>query len=161
MITHLRIDNRLIHGQVAVMWRSNVAADAIIVCNDKVASDPIQKMALPLACKGEKVLIKSIADLIAYDKENPDEKKFVICKYPTDCLELLKAGVEIERVNVGNAAPVPGTPFKMVTRSISATPEDAKVYREIAQLRGGILETQMIPTDSKEDFLALLNKAGL
>ncbi len=54
MITHLRIDNRLIHGQVAVMWRSNVSADAIIVCNDKVAADPIQKMALPLACKGEK-----------------------------------------------------------------------------------------------------------
>ena len=72
MITHLRIDNRLIHGQVAVMWRSNVSADAIIVCNDKVAADPIQKMALPLACKGEKVLIMTIDELISYDKENPD-----------------------------------------------------------------------------------------
>ena len=92
MITHLRIDNRLIHGQVAVMWRSNVSADAIIVCNDKVAADPIQKMALPLACKGEKVLIMTIDELISYDKENPDEKKFVICKYPSDCLELLKKG---------------------------------------------------------------------
>ena len=59
MINHLRIDNRLIHGQVAVMWRSNVAAEAIIVCNDKVAADPIQKMALPLSCKGEKVLMFS------------------------------------------------------------------------------------------------------
>ena len=161
MITHLRIDNRLIHGQVAVMWRSNVAADAIIVCNDKVAADPIQKMALPLSCKGEKVLIMTIDELVAYDKENPDEKKFVICKYPTDCLELLKKGVEVERVNVGNAAPIPGTNHKMITRSISATPEDAAVYREIADMRGGVLETQMIPTDSKEDFLALLRKAGL
>ena len=161
MITHLRINNRLIHGQVAVMWRSNVSADAIIVCNDKVAADPIQKMALPLACKGEKVLIMTIDELISYDKENPDEKKFVICKYPSDCLELLKKGLEIERVNVGNAAPMPGTDFKMVTRSISATPEDAAIYREIADLRGGVLETQMIPTDAKEDFLALLKKAGL
>ena len=49
----------------------------------------------------------------------------------------------------------------MVTRSISATPEDAAIYREIADLRGGVLETQMIPTDAKEDFLALLKKAGL
>ena len=161
MITHLRIDNRLIHGQVAVMWRANVCAEAIIVCNDKVAADKIQRMALPLACKGEKVLIMSIEEMIAYDKENPDEKKFVICKYPTDCLALLQAGVEVDRVNVGNAAPVPGTDFKMITRSISATPDDAKTYREIAELRGGVLETQMIPTDSKEDFLALLKKAGL
>ena len=161
MITHLRIDNRLIHGQVAVMWRSNVEADAIIVCNDKAAADPIQKMALPLACKGEKVMVLTIDELINYDKENPDEKKFVICKYPSDCLQLLEAGVEVERVNVGNAAPVPGTGFKMVTRSISATPEDAEVYRKIAELRGGVLETQMIPTAAKEDFLALLSKAGL
>ena len=161
MITHLRIDNRLIHGQVAVMWRSNVAAQAIIVCNDQVAVDPIQKMALPLAVKGEKVLIMSIADLIKYDQENPDEKKFVICKYPTDALALLEQGVQVERVNVGNAAPKPGTDFKMVTRSISATPADAEVYRKIADLRGGVLETQMIPTDGKDDFLALLKKAGL
>jgi hypothetical protein len=49
----------------------------------------------------------------------------------------------------------------MITRSISATPEDAAVYREIADMRGGVLETQMIPTASKEDFLALLKKAGL
>ncbi len=161
MITHLRIDNRLIHGQVAVMWRSNVAADAIIVCNDKVAADPIQKMALPLSCKGEKVLIMTIDELIAYDKENPDEKKFVICKFPTDCLELMEKGLEIERVNVGNAAPMPGTNFRMVTRSISSTPDDAKVYRRIAELRGGVLETQMIPTQEKENFLELLKKAGL
>ncbi|MDR2182276.1 MAG: PTS sugar transporter subunit IIB, partial [Treponema sp.] len=49
MITHLRIDNRLIHGQVAVAWLKYIGAKAIIVCNDKVASDKIQKMALPLA----------------------------------------------------------------------------------------------------------------
>ena len=48
MIKHIRIDNRLIHGQVAATWKSNIGADAIIVCNDKVASDPIQKMVLPM-----------------------------------------------------------------------------------------------------------------
>ena len=160
MITHLRIDNRLIHGQVAVMWRANIAADAIIVCNDKVAADPIQKMALPLSCKGEKVLIMTIDELIAYDKENPEEKKFVICKFPTDCLELMEKGLEMLS-EVKSKYDLPGTNFRMVTRSISATPDDAKVYRKIAELRGGVLETQMIPTQEKENFLELLKKAGL
>ena len=57
MINHLRIDNRLIHGQVAVVWRQYLNANAIIVCNDKVAADPIQRIALPMAVEGEKVLI--------------------------------------------------------------------------------------------------------
>ena len=64
MIKHLRIDNRLIHGQVAVTWKNHVGAQAIIVCNDKVAEDPIQKMALPMAARGSKVFIFSIEDLI-------------------------------------------------------------------------------------------------
>jgi PTS system mannose-specific IIB component len=161
MIEHLRIDNRLIHGQVAVTWRAAVQAKAIIVCNDQVAADPIQKMALPLAVKGEKVLILTIQELIDYDKKHPDEKKFVICKFPTDCLALLEAGLDINTVNVGNAAPKAGTNFKMVTKSIAVTPEDAAVYRKIADLRGGHLETQMVPTYDKDDFLALLKKAKL
>ena len=161
MIDHVRIDNRLIHGQVAVTWRTAINAEAIIVCNDKVAADPIQKMALPLAVKGEKVLVLPIADLIQYDKDHPSEKKFVICKFPSDCLALLEAGVKIETVNVGNAAPIAGTPYRMVTKSIAATPDDAKVYRRIAELHGGHLETQMVPTYDKEDFLALLRKAKL
>lgn len=161
MITHLRIDNRLIHGQVAVTWRVHVNADAIIVCNDAVANNPIQKMALPLAVNGEKVLVLTVDELVAYDIQNPEEKKFVICKYPTDCLELLEKGVQIETVNVGNAAPIPGTKYTMVTKSIAATAEDAEVYRKIAELRGGKLETQMVPTYPKEDFLQLLKKAKL
>lgn len=60
MIKHIRIDNRLIHGQVAATWKSNIGADVIIVCNDKVAMDPIQKMVLPMAAADSKVLIFSI-----------------------------------------------------------------------------------------------------
>ncbi len=161
MINHLRIDNRLIHGQVAVTWRSAIDAEAIIVCNDKVALDPIQKMALPLAVKGEKVLVLSIADLVKYDQEHPDEKKFAIAKNPSDCLRLQELGVKIETINVGNAAPIGGTPYKMVTKSIAVTPDDAAVYRKIADLNGGHLETQMVPSYDKEDFLALLKKAKL
>ena len=161
MIKHLRIDNRLIHGQVAVTWMNNIGADKIIVCNDKVAADPIQKMALPMAARGNTVYVLSIADTIKYAQEHENETMFIIAKFPTDALAILESGLKVERVNVGNAAPKPGTNFKMVTRSISATPEDAEVYRKIAELRGGVLETQMIPTDGKDDFLALLKKAGL
>lgn len=160
MITHLRIDNRLIHGQVAVTWMNNIGANKIIVCNDKVAADPIQKIALPMAARGNTVLVYTIDETIRYAQEHPDETIFVICKFPSDALAVIKSGLEIQRVNVGNAAPIVGTTYKMVTKSIAVTDEDAKIYREIAELRGGKLTSQLTTQNGEENFLELLTKNG-
>lgn len=161
MIKHLRIDNRLIHGQVAVAWQKYINAKAIIVCNDAVAADMLQKMALPLAAPQTKVLVYTLAETLQYEKDNPNESLFIIAKFPTDALNILQTGVSVETVNVGNAAPIAGTKYVMVTKSIACTKEDAEVYRKIAEFRGGKLTTQMMPTYEVQDFLALLAKAGL
>lgn len=161
MIKHLRIDNRLIHGQVAVTWMRRINADAIAVVNDDVAKDRIQKMALPLAARDAKVLVLSHQELQDYVKEHPDESLFVIAKYPMDALRILESGLEVGEVNVGNAAPIAGTKYVMVDKSIAATKEDAEVYRKIAKLRGGKLMTQTVSTYQPQDFLELLRKAGL
>jgi len=161
MITHLRIDNRLIHGQVAVSWLKYIGAKAIIVCNDKVANDPIQKMALPMAARNAKVLVFSIAETIKYVNDNPDETIFVIAKFPQDALAILKSGVKVQAVNVGNAAAIAGTKYVMVTKFIAATKEDAEVYRQIAEFNGGKLTSQIMPAVSASDFLSDLKKAKL
>ena len=161
MIVHLRIDNRLIHGQVAVTWMAHIGSKEIIVCNDKVAADPIQQMALPMAAPGKKVLVLSVADTIAYAAEHQDDTLFVICKFPADALAVMKSGVGVKTVNVGNAAPIAGTKYVMVDKSIAATAEDAAVYREIAELNGGKLTSQLIPTLDSRDFLSMLKSAGL
>jgi PTS system mannose-specific IIB component len=161
MITHLRIDNRLIHGQVAVAWLKYIGAKAIIVCNDKVAKDPIQKMALPLAARNAKILVFSIAETLQYEKDHPDETLFIIAKFPQDALEIIKSGVKIQSINVGNAAAIAGTKYVMVTKSIAATKEDAEVYKQIADLCGGKLTSQIMPHNETSDFLAALKKAKL
>ncbi|MDR2759391.1 MAG: PTS sugar transporter subunit IIB [Spirochaetaceae bacterium] len=161
MIKHLRIDNRLIHGQVAVGWQKYINAKAIIICNDKVAADPIQKMALPLAARGSKVLVFTLAETLKYEKENPDESIFVIAKFPQDALDILKSGVKVETLNVGNAAPIAGTKYVMVTKSIAATKEDAVIYRQLAELNKGKLTSQIMTSMETIDFLSALRKAGL
>ncbi|MBQ6335098.1 MAG: PTS sugar transporter subunit IIB [Erysipelotrichaceae bacterium] len=161
MIKHLRIDNRLIHGQVAVTWMNSIGADKIIVCNDKVAADPIQKMALPMAARGNTVYVFSIDETIKYAQEHPDETMFVICKFPSDALAILESGLEVQDVNVGNAAPVQGTTYKMVTKSIAVTEDDAKCYRKIAEMRGGVLTSRLTTMNETENFLDLLAKNGL
>ncbi|MDR2245063.1 MAG: PTS sugar transporter subunit IIB [Treponema sp.] len=161
MIKHLRIDNRLIHGQVAVGWQKYINAKAIIICNDKVAADPIQKMALPLAARGSKVLVYTLAETLRYEKDHPDESIFVIAKFPQDALDILKSGVKVETINVGNAAPIAKTKYVMVTKSIAATAEDAVIYRQLAELNGGKLTSQIMTSMETIDFLAALKKAGL
>ena len=160
MVKHLRVDNRMIHGQVAVAWMKYIDAKAIIVCNDKVATDPIQKMALPLAAPSATVLVYSIDDTVKYVEEHPDETEFIICKYPSDAIALLSRGIVPQELNIGNAAPQQGTKYKMVTKSIAVTEEDAKAYRELASMFDGKLTSQIMPSMEKDDFLALLNKAG-
>lgn len=45
-ITALRVDDRLIHGQVAMTWTKQLAVHGIVVANDEAANDNTQKMAL-------------------------------------------------------------------------------------------------------------------
>lgn len=162
MIKHLRIDNRLIHGQVAVTWMRRINADALAVVNDDVAKDRIQQMALPLAARDTKVLVLSHEKLQEYVRENPDVSLFVIAKFPADALRILESGLEVGEVNVGNAAPIHGTKYILVDKkSIAVTEADAQVYRKIADLRGGELSSQTFATAEPQDFLELLRKSGL
>ncbi|HEX3783055.1 MAG TPA: PTS sugar transporter subunit IIB [Pseudonocardiaceae bacterium] len=158
-IKHLRIDNRLVHGQVTVAWVGYVGVDHIIVANDEVANDELQRLLLPQAARGVRTSVVSVADAIKHclSPETAGENIMILAKWCADALELVEGGVRPEVINVGNQAPKPGTKFTMVTRSISVTPEDAVAYRKMAEIVGG-LTSQMMPKDKPADFLKLMEK---
>ncbi|MGH3436477.1 MAG: PTS system mannose/fructose/N-acetylgalactosamine-transporter subunit IIB [Sciscionella sp.] len=158
-VKHMRIDNRLIHGQVTVAWVGTIGANHLIVSNDEVASDDFQKVLLPQAARGVRTSVLSIEETLAHclAPESAGETIMILAKFPADAQRLLEGGLRPTEVNVGNQAPRPGTKFTMVTRSISVTREDASTYRMIAELAGA-LHSQMMPTDRDNDFLRLLTK---
>jgi mannose/fructose/N-acetylgalactosamine-specific phosphotransferase system component IIB len=159
----MRIDNRLIHGQVTVTWVGSVGANRLIVTNDQVATDPVQKMLLPAAARGVPTSVLSVDDTLTYvaSEQGQREKIMIIAKLPTDGLRLLEGGLRPARVNVGNQAPTPATKFKMITHSIAATADDAVTYRAIAGLLGHELTSQMMPSERPTDVVSLLKKNGL
>ena len=114
-----------------------------------------------MAARGNTVYVFSVEETINYAKEHPEETMFVIAKFPSDALASLESGVEVAEVNVGNAAPIQGTTYKMVTKSIVVTEDDAKVYRKIAEMRGGVLTSRLTTMNETENFLELLGKNGL
>lgn len=162
MIIHLHIDNRLIHGQVTVTWCSFYAVTRIVVVNDKVAADPLQRAMLPQAARGLPTEVLSIKDAIEYLKkfEGKNDSIFVIAKTPLDALNLLKAGIKADTLNVGNQAPIPGTKSVMVLNWIAVTKEDAEIYKEIA-LMGYKISTQRTPNERNYDLIEILRKKGL
>ncbi len=161
-VKHMRIDNRLIHGQVTVAWVGTIGADHLIVANDEVAADEFQRVLLPQASRGVRTSVLSIDDTVTHctSPAAQTENIMILAKFPADALRLLEAGVPMGEVNVGNQAPRPGTKFTMVTRSISVTEENAREYRRIAELAGQ-LRCQMMPTAKADDFLRLLAKKKL
>ena len=46
MIVCLRVDERLIHGQVAMTWTKELKLNGLVVASDEAASNEIQKMTL-------------------------------------------------------------------------------------------------------------------
>ena len=64
MIKLLRVDYRLVHGQVAISWSRHIGADCILVANDEVAKDEMRQSMLRLSKpQGMKLVIKSIEDV--------------------------------------------------------------------------------------------------
>lgn len=51
MIQMIRVDYRLLHGQVAVSWTSALGADCILLVSDTVLNDKLRLQALSLASR--------------------------------------------------------------------------------------------------------------
>ena len=67
MIKLTRIDDRLVHGQVAFTWVSSLGIDCLVVANDKVAKDDFLKMAMSLAKPPTaKLFIMTLADTVIF-----------------------------------------------------------------------------------------------
>lgn len=148
MIKHVRIDERLIHGQVASVWVNFLGCNRIIVANDAAPKSEMQIAALKLACPtGVKLSILSVdkaaANILAgkYD----DDKVFLITRNVADCKRLIDAGVQLPMVNVGNLAHQEG--FVKIKKSVSLSEEDIATIREM--LAGGLkITAQMVPDES-------------
>lgn len=154
---HVRIDNRLIHGQVTVAWTRRLGVRRLVVCNDDVAADDLQRMLLPQAARGLPTDVLTVAEAL---ETTAGAGVMILAKHPEDAFRLVDGGLRPETVNVGNVAPRPGTAYTMVTRSIAVTADEADAYRKLAA-SGVPLVTQLMPHDKPAEFVPLLDRKGL
>ncbi len=149
-----RIDNRLIHGQVVTQWNAVVGANLILVANDGVAKSDVRQrlmdMAAPEGVAMRYFSLQKTIDVI--HQASSDQLIFLVVDNPSDVLTLVRGGVPIKKVNVGNMHMAEGR--RQVTASVAVDDVDVAAFKELRDL-GIELEVQRVPSASIEDSSVL------
>jgi len=151
-VIHARVDERLIHGQVATVWTNSLGAGRIMVVNDLAVKDQIQigalKMAKPVGVKLSILSTRKAVEKILEGKYD-EEKVFLITKNIEDMAYLIDNGVPLTHFNVGNISAKPGS--KAIKKSVALTGEDIEVINKLTD-KGVNITAQMVPTESNESI---------
>ena len=155
-IVHARVDERLIHGQVAMVWTNTVGASRIVVVNDEAVKDEMiiagLKMAKPAGVKLSILSVKRAGEKFAEDAYKED-KVFLITKTIQDMAALIKAGVPVASVNVGNVAKRDGA--RQIKKSVNLTEADIQDIKAIIDSNVPVT-AQMLPNESDQSILSFL-----
>jgi PTS system mannose-specific IIB component len=157
-IVNIRIDERLIHGQVAIVWTNTVGANRIVIIDDGTVKDDIQKPLLKMACPaGVKLSILSVATAIKNLTANKydGDKIFIVVKKPKALLELWDGGFHFKAVNVGNMSGKEGA--IQVKKAVCVTHDDIMVFKALDSY-GVKLTAQMVPYDEEMKLMELIDK---
>ena len=149
MIKLLRIDDRLLHGQVAFAWTKNLGIHLIYVLSDVVVNDEITKMTLGIAKPyGTKLSVYAVDEGIEELKKhvNTNKNVMIIINNVKDAHRIVSAIPEIRAVNFGGIKEKPGVESKRYTGSVTLTVEDIEICKQMAEM-GVALEIKAVPDE--------------
>lgn len=162
-ISALRVDDRLIHGQVAMTWTKQLKVQGILVANDEAANDNTQKMALKMAVpSGIKVLIKPVKEAIRVlnHPKASQMRILVLTRTIKDALSVRQQVGEIEFLNIGNTGRFDGIDLSektVLTPTIMLTEEEKQCLKELTELDSKVC-IQQVPNDEKKLVKDLMDK---
>jgi PTS system mannose-specific IIB component len=151
----VRIDDRLIHGQVVAGWLRALGAKRIVIVDDATSRDEFLREVLTLAApQGVPVEVYGVADGAARCLElaSSPEPVIVLARSPRTVLGLRQAGVPIEVVDLGGMGAGPGR--RRLHKTISVSPEELESLRELEKM-GTRVEIQIVADDRPIPFRSL------
>jgi len=155
-VTLLRVDDRLIHGQVVEGWVPFLKVDLVAVVSDAAAGDEIQtalmKMALPPSVG---LLVLKVADAPAAlaAPQLAQRSALVLVPGPAEALALVEKGLGVDRVNVGGLHHTVGK--VQLGRALFLDEKDRLALKSL-KAKGVRLEGRALPGDPEEDLSAAL-----
>ncbi|WP_370556996.1 PTS mannose transporter subunit IIAB [Edwardsiella tarda] len=153
-----RIDDRLIHGQVATRWTKETGVSRIIVVSDEVAQDHVRSTLLKqVAPPGVTAHVVDVAKMIRV-YNNPkyaNDRVMLLFTNPTDVERLVEGGVKITSVNIGGMAFRQGK--TQVNNAVSVDETDIEAFKKL-DARGIELEVRKVSNDPRLKMMDLISK---
>lgn len=156
-IVLVRVDDRLIHGQILESWIPFLKAQCVVVANDSLAHDQFQRailsMAIPDRIKLRIVPIDETKDL-NHDPELDGKSTLIIVSSIRDAFRLHAGGVAYERLNLGN---MKGTSeAEQISYSVWLDSEDVRMIQGLIA-EGKTVNLQSVPREREIDIQSIIN----
>ncbi|MBN2180217.1 MAG: PTS sugar transporter subunit IIB [Deltaproteobacteria bacterium] len=157
----VRVDNRLVHGQILEAWVPSFKAVSIIVVNDEVARDLFRESVI-------RMVVPSYIKLYVFDVEEFSKscsyndwklgRSIILFDTIGDALRAYNLGFAYDRINIGNVHDGEGK--CCVSSSIFLDRKDAEDLKTLVE-SGVTVEIQCIPNDRPVDFRDVEEKIKL
>jgi mannose/fructose/N-acetylgalactosamine-specific phosphotransferase system component IIB len=151
-IVLVRVDERLIHGQVLEGWLPSTRAQELFIANDELAEDLLQKEILLSAVPfSVNVVIDSVERVASILMEESDRevRTMVLVDNPLDALRLKRAGVDFDLLNLGNLTA--GQATACLSRSVAVGDDSLQALLNILE-EGVRVNIQSVPFEKPVDF---------
>lgn len=142
----VRVDDRLIHGQIATTWINDYNIEQVLIVDDNVVQDKMQQSVISMTAPANvKVKVFGVDSFIGIYKKNPIKRRtMIVLTNSIDAYRLLAGGVQIDYLNVGGMRFLDGR--TKIARAVSVTPEEREAFKKIIEM-GIDVRIQMIPRD--------------
>lgn len=155
-IVEVRIDDRLIHGQVCGFWIPHFSVEKIVIVDDKICNDDMRKTALKFGCPGN-VKLSILSAEVAADKlkRNLDKgsRVMILCEGPAPIRKMVELGYSMSKVTVGNMSNKPGT--QHVKGTVYVSKQDNEDFKYLSE-QGVTILTQMVPNEKPVEYENLI-----
>lgn len=145
----VRIDNRLVHGQIIETWLPYTHAKYLLVANDDTAGDSLQQqimsLAIPQSVNCIFTKVEELPDRLQELSVNSDKTSSLILF--SSCLDVKRAvesGLSLDALNIGNIHYSPGK--KQISPSVALSSEEESCLRYFMTI-GIELDFRCVPND--------------
>jgi mannose/fructose/N-acetylgalactosamine-specific phosphotransferase system component IIB len=147
-IVLVRVDDRLVHGQILEGWIPSTRTQELLVANDAAAGDETLRMIMESATPDSVRLViesvEKVAEMLVGDVDSA-VRRMIIMDSLSDALRLKRAGVPFKQLNLGNLRA--GDARVCLSRSVRVGDDSMRALREIVD-EGVQVYLQSVPFEN-------------
>jgi len=154
MISLVRVDDRLLHGQVICAWVPFAEADFLIIASDEAAGDSLAREVMSsCAHNGLDVMVKSVDDSVrAAEKEDSlGHRVILVVGDLKDAMRVYTKGLEFKKLNIGNIHHEDGG--RTIANSVIVDSEDEEIIERFVEL-GVSIDIRDVPATEPTRYVS-------